>query len=251
MRSVLLVARREFVGYWTTPVAYVVLVVFLMLSGIFFFGQLSEFVAASRAAQNTPVDVNQELVRPYLYSASVMLLFLLPLVSMRLVAEETRLGTLEILLTTPLRESALSLGKYLASLGLLAVLLCGPLAHVLVLFIFGKPELAPILTGFLGLFLTGAAYLSLGLFISALTQNQIVAATSSFALFISLWLVHWLGENMHGVPARIFTYASFVDHFDSFGKGVLTTQDFIFYLSLIALGVYGATQAILSRRWKT
>ncbi len=251
MRSMLLVARREFIAYWTTPVAYVVVVVFLVLSGIFFFGQLSEFVNASRAAQTTPVNVNQELVRPYLYSASVMLLFLLPLVSMRLVSEEMRLGTLEILLTTPLRESALTIGKYLASLGLLAVLLLGPLAHVLVLFVFGKPELAPILTGFVGLFLTGAAYLSLGLFISALTQNQIIAATTSFALFLGLWLLNWLGESTHGVLSRVLSYASFVDHFDSFGKGVLATQDFVFYLSLIALGVYGTTQAILSRRWKT
>jgi len=160
------------------------------------------------------------------------------------------LGTLEILLTTPLRESALTLGKFLASLGLLAVLLLGPLAHVLVLFVFGKPEMAPILTGFVGLFLTGAAYLSLGLFVSALTQNQIIAATTSFALFMALWLLHWLGESTKGVLSRILTYASFVDHFDSFGKGVLATQDFVFYLSLIALGVYGATQAILSRRWK-
>jgi len=250
MRSLLLVAKREFVGYWTTPVAYVVVVVFLVLSGIFFFGQLSQFVNASRAAQSAPVDVNQELIRPYLYSASVMLLFLLPLVSMRLVSEDIRLGTLEILLTTPLRESALTLGKFLASLGLLAVLLLGPLAHVLVLFVFGKPEMAPILTGFVGLFLTGAAYLSLGLFVSALTQNQIIAATTSFALFMALWLLHWLGESTKGVLSRILTYASFVDHFDSFGKGVLATQDFVFYLSLIALGVYGATQAILSRRWK-
>ena len=251
MRSMLLVARREFIAYWTTPVAYVVLVVFLMLSGIFFFGQLSEFVNASRAAQNTPVDVNQELVRPYLYSASVMLLFLLPLVSMRLISEDIRLGTLEILLTSPLKESSLALGKYIASLGLLLVLLLGPLAHVLMLFVFGKPELAPILTGFVGLFLTGAAYLSIGLFVSALTQNQIIAATVSFALFLGLWLLHWLGESTKGVLSRVFTYASFVDHFDSFGKGVIATQDFVFYLSLITLGIYGATQAVLSRRWKT
>ncbi|HET9233842.1 MAG TPA: ABC transporter permease [Candidatus Eisenbacteria bacterium] len=250
MRSWLLVARREFIGYWTTPVAYVVLVVFLALSGIFFFGQLSEFVAASRAAQGTPVDVNQELVRPYLYSASVMLLFLLPLVSMRLIAEETRLGTLEILLTTPLRESALTFGKYVASLGLLVVLLLGPLAHVLLLFAFGRPELAPILTGFLGLFLTGAAYLSLGLCISALTQNQIVAGAVSFAIFLALWLLHWLGQSTHGLVSRVITYASFVDHFDSFGKGVLASTDLVFYVSWVALGLYGATQAILSRRWK-
>jgi gliding motility-associated transport system permease protein len=250
MRSVLLIARREFTAYWTSPVAYVVLVVFLALSGIFFFGQLSEFLSAAKNAQGAPVDVNQQLVRPYLYSASVMLLFILPLVSMRLVSEEIRLGTLEILLTTPLRESALTLGKYLAALGLLGILLLGPLVHVLILFIFGQPELVPILTGFVGMFLTGAAYLSLGMFLSALTQSQIVAAASSFALFLSLWLLHWLGEATRGVLSRVITYASFVNHFDSFGKGVLASSDFVFYLSLITLGLYGATQAVLSRRWK-
>ena len=186
MRSLWLIARREFAAYWTSPVAYVVFAVFLIITGLFFFGSLSGFVNASTRSGGQGVDVNQQVIRPYLNSVSVILLFILPLVSMRLLAEEKRQGTLEILLTTPLSEASLVGGKYLASLGLFAVLLLAPAAHTAVLFVFGNPEWSQVLTGFLGLFLTGAAYLSLGLFLSGVTQNQVVAAVLAFALFLGL-----------------------------------------------------------------
>jgi ABC-2 type transport system permease protein len=251
MRSLWLVWRREFIAYWTSPVAYAVLTVFLVLSGIFFFGQLSEFVTLCARAGGEGVDVNQQMIRPYFYTISVMILFLMPLVSMRLVSEEIAQGTLEILLTTPLRESVLTLGKYLASLALFGILLLGSVLHVAILFLFGEPEWGPILTGLVGLFLTGGAYLALGLFLSTLTRNQVVAATSAFALFLCLWLFHWLGRISSGQVSEILTYISFVDHFESFGKGMLNSTDLIFYLSLIFLGVYGAVQSVQSRRWKT
>jgi ABC-2 type transport system permease protein len=251
MRSLGLILRREFIAYFTSPVAYAVLAVFFVLSGIFFFGQLSEFVSLSTRPGGAVVDVNQQLIRPYLYSLSVMILFLLPLVSMRLVAEEVRQGTLEVLLTTPVSEWIITLGKYLASVGMFAVMLVGAVIHTAILFAFGNPEWGPLLTGFLGLLVTGAAYLALGLFFSTLTQNQVVAAAASFAMFLSLWLFHWLGRVTTGTLSEILTYVSFVEHFDPFGKGVLSTADFVFYLSLIFLGLYAAAQSVLARRWKT
>ena len=250
MRSVYLVARREFLAYWTSPVAYVVLAVFLVLSGFFFFGQLSEFVNLSSRAGGQGVDVNQQLIRPYLYSVSVMFLFLLPLVSMRLIAEEKRQGTLEILLTTPTRDSALVLGKYLAAVGLFVVMLGGAALHVAVPFIYAAPEWGPVWTGFLGLFLTGAAYLALGLLLSSLTQNQVVSAAAAFALFLALWLFQWLGTVSSGTLATVLTYVSFAGHFDNFGRGVLDTSDLVFYLSLIGVGVFGAIQSVAATRWK-
>ena len=250
MRSVGWVARREFRSYWTSPVAYVVFSVFLVLSGIFFFGQLSEFVRLSTRAGGNGVDVNQQLIRPYLYNASVMVLFLLPLVSMRLLAEEKRQGTLEILLTTPTRESALVLGKYLASVALYGVLLLGTAAHVGLLFLFGRPEWGPVWTGFLGLFLTGAAYLALGLFLSGLTQNQVVAAAASFSLFLVLWLFEWLGSVTSGILSQALQYLSFARHFENFGRGVVDSADLVFFLSLIAVGLFGSVQAVLATRWK-
>jgi ABC-2 type transport system permease protein len=251
VRSWVLIWKREFTAYWTSPVAYAVIAVFLVLSGVFFFGQLLEFVNLSMRSGGQAVDVNQQLIRPYFYSVSVMVLFLMPLLSMRLMAEEIGQGTLEILLTTPTRESVLTLGKYAASVGLFAVMLLGPALHVGLLFLFGKPEWGPILTGFLGLFLTGGAYLSLGLFISTLTRNQVVAAAVSFATFLSLWLFYWLGTVTSGRLSAVLTYISFVDHFETFGQGVLSAKDFMFYASLIFLGLFGATQSVQSRRWKT
>lgn len=250
MRSLLLILRREFKAYWISPVAYAVVAVFLFLSGIFFFGQLSEFVALSTRSGGQAVDVNQQLIRPYFYTLSVMILFFLPLVSMRLLAEEMRQGTLEILLTTPVRESVVVLGKYLASVGLFMAMVLGAAIHIGILFVFGNPEWGPLLTGLLGLLFTGATYLALGLFLSAVTQNQIVAGVASFALFLSLWLAHWLARTTSGTFSDVLGYLSFVEHFDSFGKGILDSADVVFYLSLIAFGLYAATQAVLSRRWK-
>jgi gliding motility-associated transport system permease protein len=249
VRSLWLVARREFEAYWTSPVAYVVLAVFLLLSGVFFFGQLSEVVGAASAGQ--PVNVNEQLIRSYFYTLSVMFLFLVPLLTMRLVSEEIRQGTLEIVLTTPLRESVFVLGKFAAAVGYLVILLAGAGIHVAILYLFGKPDTGPVLTGFLGLFLTGGAYVALGLFLSTVTQSQVVAGAASFALFLLLWLVHWLGTVSSGFLSRALTAISFVQHFDSFGKGVLDSGDVVFFISLIGLGLYAASQSVLSRRWKT
>jgi len=250
MRSIGLVFRREFAAYWTSPIAYVVLSMFLILSGFFYFGELSTFVTLSQRPGGGGVDVNQQMIRSYLYSVSVIILFLLPLVTMRLVAEDRRQGTLEVLLTTPTREIEFVLGKYLASVGLLAIMLLGPAVHVGLLFAFGNPDLAPVLTGFLGLFLTGAVYLALGLFFSTLTQNQVVAATASFSLFLLLWLCAWVGTLVPGTPGEVLRGVSLAAHFDNFGRGVLDSTDLVFYLSWIAAGIYAATQSVLSARWK-
>ena len=139
------------------------------------------------------MDVNQQLIRPYLYSVSVMVLFLLPLVSMRLVSEEKRQGTLEILLTTPAPDGGDLVGKYLASVALFGGDAGRRRSTWPSCSCSGPRSGGRCWTGFLGLFLTGAAYLALGLFLSSVTQNQVVAAAAAFALFLGLWLMHWLG----------------------------------------------------------
>jgi ABC-2 type transport system permease protein len=250
VRSLFLVLRREFVAYWTSPIAYVVIAMYMVLSGLFFFGELSRFVSLVQRAGGEGVDVNQQLIRSYLYSVSVMVLFLIPLVTMRLLAEERRQGTLEILLTTPARESVIVLGKYLAAVSLLLVMLGTSAAHVAILFVFGSPDPAPVFTGFLGLFLSGAVYVAMGLFLSGLTQNQVVAGVLSFSLFLLLWLCHWVSTLTEGLLAEILRYLSLAGHFDNFGRGVIDTSDLVFFLSWIAAGLYAATQAVLATRWK-
>ncbi|NNF06709.1 MAG: ABC transporter permease subunit [Candidatus Eisenbacteria bacterium] len=249
MRSVWLIFQREFQAYWTSPVAYVVLAMFLILSGFFFFGEFSRFVDFSQRG-GSGVDVNQMLIRPYFYTVSVMILFLLPLVTMRLFAEERRQGTLEVLLTTPATEFSLVLGKFFAALGLFAVMMLGSVVHIGLLFIFGSPDLAPVLTGFLGLFLTGAVYIAIGVLLSSLTQNQVVAAAISFSLFLALWLFYWIGGLTSGSLSKVLLYTSLAGHFENFGRGVLSSSDFVFYLSWIVAGLFGATQVVQSTRWK-
>ena len=250
MRSVWLVARREFAAYWTTPVAYVVVAMYLFVSGLFFFGELSGFVDLVQRSGPQAVDVNQQLVRPYLYSVSVMVLFLVPLVTMRLLAEERRQGTLEILLTTPAPEVSLVLGKYLAATGLYLVMIAGSVAHVALLFLFGAPDVGPVVTGFVGLLLCGMVYLAVGLFLSALTQNQVVAAALSFTFFLLLWLAAWASGMVDGALAEVLRYVSLAGHFENFGRGVVDTSDLVFYGSWIAAGLFAATQAVEATRWK-
>jgi len=250
MRSAALIARREFTAFWSSPVAYVVLSMFLVLSGLFFFGSLSQFLDMVRKSGQEGVDVNQQLIRSYLYSVSVMILFLLPLVTMRLLSEERRQGTLEVLLTTPTRESALVLGKFIAAMGLFTVMMIGPAVHVGLLFLFGSPDRVPVLTGFLGLFLSGGVYLALGLFFSSVTQNQVVAATLSFTVFLLLWLCQWVSTMTAGPVSVFLGYISLAGHFENFGRGVLDTSDLVFYLSWIGGGLFAATQMVLATRWK-
>jgi len=251
MRSLLLVARREFRAYWSSPIAYAVLSIYLVLSGLFFFGELSQFVGMVQSSGAKGVDVNQQMIRPYFYSVSVMILFLLPMITMRLLAEERRQGTLEVRLTTPIPEWSLVLGKFAAAFALLGALLLGSVFHVGILFMVGDPDPGPVLTGFLGLLLTGAVYISLGIFFSSLTQNQVVAGAISFSLFLLLWLIGWAGGLVSGAGAEILGYISLAGHFDNFGRGVLDTSDLVFYLSWILAGLYAAIESVRSTRWKT
>lgn len=250
MRSFWILARREFTAYWTSPIAYVVLAMFLVLCGFFFFAETSQFLSWMQRSGGRGVDVNQQLIRGYLSTVSVIVLFLLPLVTMRLLAEERRQGTLEVLLTTPAPEASLVLGKFAAALGLYVVMLLVPMAHVALLFLFGRPEWGPVATGFLGLFLTGGVYLAVGIFFSSVTQNQVVAAVTAFTAFLVLWLCQLLGTVSSGRVAEVLAYVSLAGHFDNFGRGVLDTSDVVFYLSWIAAGLYGSVESVRAARWK-
>ena len=250
MHSVFWIARREFSAYWTSPLAYVVLALFGVLSGILFFANLNSFVAFSQAPGRPEVDVNALLIRPYLYSLSIVILFLMPMLTMRLLAEERRQGTLEILLTTPTTESSIVFGKFLGALGLYTVMLFFPMLHMLLLFLLGNPDVPPVVTSLAGLFMLGAVYLSLGLFLSSVTQNQILAAAASFSLFLLLWLLDTLSQFAPAGTQPLLHYLSLAGHFDNFAKGVVSSVDLVFYISLILGGLFAATQSVAAVRWK-
>ncbi len=250
---------KEFKSFFYSPIAYVILAVFTALTGVFFYLYLSSFVEASlmdtirsqqyRMAQQK-LNVNLMLIRPYFWNIALISLFALPTITMRLYSEEKRLGTIELLYTTPIKPLQIILGKFFAGLALYAVLLVPTILFQTLLFAYGDPEFMPVLSGYIGLFLLGAAFISAGLFISTTTENQIIAAIGGFALSLLLWVVGW-GANYAGdTLSPLLDYISIINHFEDFAQGVIDTTHIIYYLLFAAVGVYFSLKVVESVKWR-
>jgi ABC-2 type transport system permease protein len=236
VRNVWAVATRELRSYFLSPLAYVIIALFVALAGYLF----ALILANGRQASLSGLVQN----------VSVLYLFIVPAISMRLLAEEQRTGTVELLLTNPVQEWEIVTGKYLASILLVLVMLGLTLLFPLFLFIFGSPDAGPMISGYLGIFLQAAAFLSVGLWASSLTQNQIVAALISFAALLVLWLSDSLGQFLGGTVGQIVSYVSVINHFQEFPQGVIESKDVIYYLTLVAAGIVLSTLSLQSRRYR-
>jgi ABC-2 type transport system permease protein len=197
-----------------------------------------------------PMNVNQQMLRPVLQNVTVLLLFVLPAVTMRTYAEEKRSGTIELLLTSPVSDLQIILGKFFGALALFAVMLAITLIHNGVLFLYGQPEWKPILTSYLGLALLGGSFLSIGLFVSTLTSNQIVAYIVTFSTLLLLWVISWIGSFSTGLFTDVTAYLSVIEHLDDFTKGVIDTTHVIYYVSLISFGLFLTAKSVDTDRWR-
>lgn len=234
--NILAIAEKELRSYFVSPVAWVVTAMFLAMWGFLF----SAILAGSREAN----------LRPLLGNVSVTFLFAAPLLTMRLVAEEARTGTLELLLTHPLREVELVLGKYIGSVVFLLFMFAVTLYFPALLEIFGNPDEGPMVAGYVGLILQGMAFLAIGLMASALTQNQIVAAAITFVTLLILWLSDALSRVISGPAGQVAQYVSITKRFEDMPRGVLDSKDVIFFLSIVVACLFIATQVIAARRWR-
>src|SRR4029079_5958282 len=211
MRNILAIAHKEPKSYFSSPIAYIVLGFWALLYGYFFVAILQYFVRQSMQMSQfqgpQAMNVNQQLIRPLLQNVTILVLFLMPMVTMRTYSEEKRSGTIELLLTSPITDFQIIMGKFLGAMALYGVMLLVSLIHIGVLFAFGNPEWKPVITFYLGLLLLGGCLVSLGLFISSLTKNQIVAGMVTFAVFLLLWIVTWIGRfsapHTHKVQSHI------------------------------------------------
>jgi len=254
MQNILAVWQREMKSYFVSPVAYVVLTIFLVLAGMFFFGNLSEVVQytlmqAQMGQGGQPIDVPSYVTRTLFDTLTIVLLFLVPMLTMRLFAEEKKQKTLELLLTAPISNLQTMLGKYLASLTFLAILLVSSMITISPLFIYGQPDVQPIISGYLGLFLYGAALLALGLFISTLTENQIIAVVITFGISLTLWLISVIGPSA-GTAKEVINYLSIINHLEDFIKGVIDTSHVIYYLTFAFVWLFLAYRSLESMRWR-
>lgn len=255
MSAIWSITKKELVSYFTSPIAYIVIAIFILLSGFFFYSLVWWFnTQAMQMAQNPyyfqQVNINQMVFAPLFHNLSIILLLMLPVVSMRLFSEEKKMGTEELLFTSPVSVIQIILGKYLAALIVLLAMLVLSAIPTIFTFIHGNPEPVPYLLGYLGLFLLGAAFLALGLFWSALTENQIVSAVLTFGTLLLFWVLSWAAYSARGLWQDVLNYLSFFEHFDGMTKGILDTSDLVYYLSFAFFGLFLTHSVIQFRRWR-
>jgi ABC-2 type transport system permease protein len=253
MRNIWIICQKELQTYFVSPIAYLLLTIFALLFGFMFSTRLQFFVenAMQMQMQSYPMNVNEMVIRPLLEFISVVGLFFIPLITMRLFAEEKRSGTLELLVTSPLTDVEIVLGKWLAALGMYACILALTSVNFVFLFKYGHPDWKPFAIGYLGLLLQAGGMLAIGTFLSTLTRNQIIAAATTFGVCLLLWLLPALGEFETATWAQVLSYTSVVLHFESFARGVIDSKDAVFYVTLIFLSLFLTTRSMESLRWRS
>lgn len=236
MRNTLTIARREIQAYFASPIAYVVAAAFLAIMGYFF---------------AVVLYYTREATMRYTFgNMTTVLLFVAPVLTMRLLAEEQRMGTIELLLTSPVKDWEVVVGKFLGSLALFMAILGISLFFPLTLSVLGNPDMGPIAGGYIGLLLLGSALLSLGVLTSSITQNQIVSAVLGVVFVVLLWLIGALGEITGPPLSGVLTYLALSEHFFDLIKGVVDTKDVLYYLSVTVAALFLATRVLETRRWR-
>jgi ABC-2 type transport system permease protein len=253
MRNIVAIARKELRSYFASPMGYIVVGFFTFLYGYFFIVMLNYFMTQGlQMAQfgGGSVNVNETMIRPLMQNVAVILLFVMPSVTMRTYAEEKRSGTIELLLTSPVTDWQIILGKFFGAMGLYVVMLAITLVHIAILFVYGNPEWLPIATGYLGLLLLGASFISVGLLISSLTRNQVVAGVVTFAVLLLFWIISWIGTFSNPTINQLTAYLAIIDHGEDFWKGVIDTTHLVYYLSFIVFGLFLTARSVDSERWR-
>jgi ABC-2 type transport system permease protein len=251
MRNILAVAGKELRSYFHSPIAYVVMTLYTVAAGFVFYGYTATYIVQTFRMQamggmgGPGPSLNEYIIRPMLEGfLMILLLFLVPLFTMRLYAEEKRSGTIELLLTSPLTDLEIILGKFVGALALYAVLVAITFIYVSLLFIYGNPNLKPLLAQALGLLLFGGALLALGMWFSTFTRNQIIAAVVSMVVLLLLYVLDWVQVYAPGTLGQVMANLSLSTHIDNFAKGVIDLKDVVYYLSVIVLGIFLTARSV-------
>ena len=257
MRNVLAIAGKELRSYFSSPVAYVLLAAYLALAGYFFYALLLAFNQTLQiySMMRNPemlsrFNLNQMVIVPLLHNLSVLLVFIVPAVTMRMFPEEKRAGTYELLLTSPVRVGEIVLGKFLG--GLVLVLLMVALSGLFgaLLLSYGNPEVPMMAAGYLGLALMAMVFLAIGTLISSFTDNVVIAYVGTLFALLVLYTIGWLGETVQGVAGALVRYTSITEHFQELTKGIVDTKDLVYFATLLLLGLFLTQRSVESVRWR-
>jgi len=257
MRNVVTLAGREIRSYFSSPVAYVLIAVYLALAGYFFFAILSGFntmLQIYSMMRNPEVlsrlNLNAMVIAPLLGNLSVLLIFIVPAITMRMFPEEKRAGTYELLLTSPLRVGEIVLGKFLGGLVLVLVMVLLSGVFGALLLYYGNPEIPLMLSGYLGLALMATAFLAVGTLVASFTDNVVIAYVGALFALLVLYTVGWLGDTMQGGGAELIRYLSITEHFQELTKGVIDTRDLVYFATLLVLSLFLTQRSVESVRWR-
>ncbi|MEK6684485.1 MAG: ABC transporter permease subunit [Nitrospirota bacterium] len=256
MKSTLAIAGKELRVLFTSPMAYVVTAVFILITGYLYYNIVlfasTQSMQIMRAQGALPkINLNDLIFRPTFHNMAVILMLTLPLLTMRLLAEEKKIKTMELLMTSPVPLLAIVLGKYIATMVVFTFMLALTGYMPLLMWYYGSIQWMPILTGYLGIWLLGGVFIAVGLLASSLTENQIIAGFIGFGAVLILWLIGWLSQTMADSPLGPFlAYLSIGEHTENFIKGMIDTGDLVYQASLIVLGLFITHRIMESQRWK-
>ena len=257
MRNIFTIAGREIRSYFVSPIAYVVLTGFLLLGGWFFFNLLARFnmLLTIYSAQQNPqvlerLNLNEFVVAPLLHNLSIILVILVPVITMRSLAEEKKAGTYELLLTSPLHIWEIVLGKFLGAFLFIAIMVATTGVFALILVFYGNPEPGVILAGYFGLLLLATSFVAIGLLTSSVTENQIIAAVSCLVTLLLLYIIAWPADSAGETMGAILKYMSLTEHFAQMVKGVIDTKDLVYFGTVIVLALFLTHRSVESIRWR-
>ncbi|MBI2986097.1 MAG: ABC transporter permease [Deltaproteobacteria bacterium] len=257
MKSILIIAGKEISSLFVSPIAYVVLTGFLLLGGWFFFNLLFRFnylLTLYTSFQNLQgiqsLNLNEHVVAPLLHNLTIVLVIMVPVITMRTFAEEKKNGTYELLLTSPLTVTQIVLGKFLASIFFIFVMILLTGIYPAILLLYGNPELGILASGYLGLLLLGVVFVSVGLLTSSLTENQIVAAVTCFVILLLLYVLSWPSESAGTTIGDLLKYLSVIEHFSEMVKGLIDTKNLVYFLSLTLLSLFLTHRSVEASRWR-
>jgi ABC-2 type transport system permease protein len=254
MKNIWTIAYKDFKAYFTSPIAYIVTAGFLVIMGWMFFWNLSHFnmqnLQFAQYNMGKGVSITDGIIRPLYGNMNVVLLFLVPFVTMRLLAEEKKIHTIELLMTSPVTITEIIVGKFLSAWLLVNVMLALTLVYPLILLIAGNPDVGPMCTAYMGTVLLSGCYLSIGTLFSSVTENQIVAGALTFAAGLFFWLISWATQAAGPVWSDLLMYLSLIGHFNSFSSGLINTSDIFYYLSFITVGLFLTHRVLDSYRWR-
>lgn len=260
MRNTWSIFKKEMSLFFTSPIAYMIIAVYLILTGYFFYMGIVSFANyvnymktsgnPQAMEQLSKINIADAVLRPLVYNASVVILLIMPLLTMRLYSEEFKTGTIELLLTSPVSHTSIVLGKFFASVGVFALMLALTFTYPAILYVYGNVETGPLFTSYFGLFLIGMAFAAVGNFTSTLSKNQVVSAVLGFGVLLLFWVIGWASYSAEGVLGEFLKSISIMEHFETFAKGVIDSKDMMYYLSFTFVGLFLTSLSLESTKWR-